>query len=248
MPQSYSYAYPSGYDRSGRHRCHCPIFPVPGGLRASAPYPSSSASDRSEGSPFPIPHERGIRLATTYDVSPLTPLPIVERDAHPHHSTLRERIVEHVFVGEALRHLWRKDLTDVEVLRPEFDAHGYDLAMVRGDVFRHIQFKTGTTRKPGDISVPLALASKPSGCVLWIGITRDLEIKSFYWFGGDPGEQLPPIKDYPTPLRATGNKSGKKPPRQNHRLVPKGKFVPLLGYEAVLEKLFGPLPKDARAG
>jgi hypothetical protein len=93
MPQSYSYAYPSGYDRSGRHRCHCPIFPVPGGLRASAPYPSSSASDRSEGSPFPIPHERGIRLATTYDVSPFTPLPIVERDAHSHHSTLRAKLI-----------------------------------------------------------------------------------------------------------------------------------------------------------
>ena len=190
----------------------------------------------------------GIHLARVNGISPLSPLSIVESDAHSHHSTLRERIVEHVFVGEALRLLWQKDLTDVEVLRPEFDAHGYDLAMARGDVFRHIQFKTGTTRKPGDISVPLALAGKPSGCVLWIGITRDLELKSFYWFGGDPGEQLPPIKDYPCPLRATGNKSGKKPPRQNHRLVPKEEFVPLLNLEAVLERLFGPLSRGVRAG
>jgi hypothetical protein len=119
--------------------------------------------------------------------------------------------------------------------------------MVRGDVFRHIQFKTGTKHKPGDISVPLALASKPSGCVLWIGITLDLELKSFYWFGGHPGEPLPQIKDYLPPLRATGNKSGEKPARHNHRLVPKDKFVQLDGYEEVLETLLGPLPKDVRA-
>jgi hypothetical protein len=39
------------------------------------------------------------------------------------YSTLRERIVEHVFVGDALRELWRKGVYDVEVLRSEFDAH-----------------------------------------------------------------------------------------------------------------------------
>ncbi|WP_292295075.1 hypothetical protein [Marivita sp.] len=44
--------------------------------------------------------------------------------AHYTHSTLRERIAEHVFVGEALRTLWRLGIHDVEVLRSEFDAHG----------------------------------------------------------------------------------------------------------------------------
>lgn len=48
---------------------------------------------------------------------------------HSLRSTLRERIVEHVFVGEALRNLWRRGIADVEVLRSEFDAHGYDLIM-----------------------------------------------------------------------------------------------------------------------
>jgi hypothetical protein len=38
------------------------------------------------------------------------------------HSTLRERIVEHVFVGDVLRTLWKRGVTDVEILRPEFDA------------------------------------------------------------------------------------------------------------------------------
>lgn len=40
------------------------------------------------------------------------------------HSVLRKRIVEHVFVGEALRRLWQLGVTDVEVLRSEFDAGG----------------------------------------------------------------------------------------------------------------------------
>ncbi len=33
----------------------------------------------------------------------------------------------------------------VEVLRSEFDAHGYHLVMARGPFVRHIQFKTGLT-------------------------------------------------------------------------------------------------------
>jgi len=51
-----------------------------------------------------------------------------------------------VFVGDALRTLWRRGVYDVEVLRSESDAHGYDLVMVRSRIIRHIQFKTGTSK------------------------------------------------------------------------------------------------------
>ena len=47
-----------------------------------------------------------------------------EETSHFLHSTLRERTVEHVFVGDALRRLWQRGVTDVEVLRSEFDAYG----------------------------------------------------------------------------------------------------------------------------
>src|ERR1700722_12179872 len=87
--------------------------------------------------------------------------------AHYLYSSLREKIVEHVFVGEALRTLWRHGVFDAEVLRSEFDAHGYDLVMGRGKVVRHIQFKTGVRDRPQKVSVALALADKPSGCVIW---------------------------------------------------------------------------------
>jgi hypothetical protein len=162
--------------------------------------------------------------------------------AHFHHSTLRERIVEHVFVGDALRTLGRRSILDVEVLRSEFDAHGYDLVMARGNIVRHIQFKTSMTRKPGAVSVPLALAAKPSGCVIWMRVAADLSIGPFYWFGGPPGEALPMIGHYPSPLRATHTKEGVRPVRQNHRTVPATEFRPLQTLDEVLEALFGSLP------
>lgn len=162
--------------------------------------------------------------------------------AHFENSTLRERIVEHAFVGDSLRTLWRRGVVDVEVLRSEFDAHGYDLVMARGCIVRHIQFKTGTARKPGDVSVSHALAGKPSGCVIWIRVTADLDMGPFFWFGGAPGEPLPPLDGYPNPLRATHNKDGVRPPRTNHRLVPGKEFRELATLDAVLETLFGALP------
>jgi hypothetical protein len=98
-------------------------------------------------------------------------------DRHFTHSTLRERIVEHVFVGDVLRTLWRRGVTDVEILRPEFDAHGYDVVMSRGAIVRHVQLKT---QAAGKVSVGRALAEKPSGCVVWIGLNKEtLELGPF---------------------------------------------------------------------
>lgn len=164
--------------------------------------------------------------------------------AHFLNSTLRERIVEHVFVGDALRTLWRCGVFDVEVLRSEFDAHGCDLVMARGRIVRHIQFKTGTSQKPGTVSVSRSLADKPSGCVIWIQVGADLGMGPFFWFGGEPGEPLPPIAGYPNPLRATHNKDGVRPIRQNHRAVPGVAFRRLETLRDVLDQLFGALPSD----
>jgi hypothetical protein len=165
----------------------------------------------------------------------------VEESAHYQHSTLRERIVEHVFVGDALRTIWRRGVVDVEVLRPEFDAHGYDLVMARGPIVRHIQFKTGASRKPVDVSVSQALAEKPSGCVIWIRVAADLDMGPFFWFGAAPGMPLPTIDGYPNPLRATHNKQGVRPLRKNHRLIPREIFRQLANLDELLETLFGEL-------
>jgi hypothetical protein len=166
-------------------------------------------------------------------------------DMHSLHSTLRERIVEHVFVGEALRALWRRGITDVEVLRSEFDAHGYDLVMGRGPIVRHIQFKTGVRDKPAPVSVGRALADKPSGCVIWICVTLDLDIGPFWWFGGEPGEPLPDLSGFASPKRIGRNKDGDRPLRANHSKVPAKHFTRIDGIDAMLETLFGPLPTEA---
>jgi hypothetical protein len=164
-------------------------------------------------------------------------------DRNSTHSLLRERIVEHGFVGDALRRLWCRGVADVEVLRSEFDSHGYDLVMTRGPTVRHIQFKTGSSAKPKDVSVPLALGAKPSGCVLWIHVNEHLEMGPFYWFGGPPGVPLPSIEAFRIPRRATHNKGGVRPERANHRLVPPREFKRLAVLDEVLAALFGELPK-----
>jgi hypothetical protein len=104
-------------------------------------------------------------------------------DRHFTHSTLRERIVEHVFVGDVLRTLWRLGGTDVEILRPSLTPMAYDVVMSRGSIVRHVQLET---QAAGKLSVGRALAEKPSGCVVWIGLDKDtLELGPFMWFGGE---------------------------------------------------------------
>lgn len=157
------------------------------------------------------------------------------------HSTLRERIVEHVFVGDVLRELWRLGIYDVEVLRSEFDAHGYDLVMTRGDVVRHIQFKTGTQKKPGTVSLSRSLAEKPSGCAIWIRLAPDLSMGPFYWLGKAPGQPLDTLESYPKSRRATHNKDGIRPVRKNHYDVPGAAFLPRHTLREILTDLFGSL-------
>ncbi|WP_372922651.1 hypothetical protein [Roseovarius sp.] len=103
------------------------------------------------------------------------------------------------YTHSAFRTLWRLGIHEVEVLRSEFEAHGYDLMMPRGPVVRHIQFKTGTARRPGTVSLARVLAEKPSGCAIWIRLDREINMGPYFWFGGAPGQPLPAIEGYPNP-------------------------------------------------
>jgi hypothetical protein len=40
------------------------------------------------------------------------------------YSSLREKVLEHLFVGDVLRCLWRRGARDIELLRAEVDAAG----------------------------------------------------------------------------------------------------------------------------
>lgn len=164
--------------------------------------------------------------------------------SHYTQSTLRERIVEHVFVGEALRRLWKRGATDVEVLRSEFDAGGYDLVMSYKKTVRHIQLKsTIEGGKTASVSVNLKLMDKPSGCVIWIGVDSEtLDLKSYRWLGCAPGEPLRNINEMKVAKHVKGNAQGVKAVKPNHRMVPRSQFKQLSNMDAVLDRLFGALP------
>jgi hypothetical protein len=191
-----------------------------------------------------IPQESRVWSEVLVDQKQTQSIPVDLAASHYIQSTLRERIVEHVFVGEALRQLWKRGATDVEVLRSEFDAGGYDLVMSYRKTVRHIQFKSTTEGgKTTSVSISLKLSEKPSGCVIWIGVSpRDLEFKSYHWFGGSPGEPLPNISDLKVAKQVKADARGIKAEKRNHRVIPRGRFEQLPSMDAVLERLFGAVP------
>src|SRR5437870_3529612 len=113
--------------------------------------------------------------------------------AHFLYSSLREKVLEHLFVGDVLRCLWRRGARDIELLRAEVDAAGYELVIECHGVQRHIQLKSShrgaATRQ---VHVNTRLISKPSGCVIWVIFDAEsMQLGPFYWFGARPGEPIP---------------------------------------------------------
>jgi len=158
--------------------------------------------------------------------------------SHSENSSVREKLLEYLFIGEVLKLLWMRGVTDAEFLRPEVDAGGYDLVIACGKVVRHIQLKAShddsATREQ---TVHLRLMEKPSGCVVWMRFNqktllgalllslkppscvvwmrfnqKTLELGPFLWFGNAPGEALPDIRNYPKAKHSRGNSKGVKQP------------------------------------
>ncbi|KML15951.1 hypothetical protein VK92_02925 [Burkholderia sp. LK4] len=161
------------------------------------------------------------------------------RARHAEYSVLRERIVEHIFVGEAMRRLWQLGVLNIEILRAEFDSSGYDLVMCCGSVMRHVQFKVSLVDgSRGQVIINQRLAHAPSGCVVWLGVTEDLEIKEYRWFGAEPGQPLPDLAGYVLARHTRGNAQGVKAERPNQRVLSKGAFEWLGSLDETLERLF----------
>ncbi|WP_024972808.1 hypothetical protein [Ralstonia pickettii] len=170
----------------------------------------------------------------------LTDQQMDQGDQHAVHSVLRERIVEHLFIGRMLQLLWQRGVTDVEVLRSEFDAGGYDLVMSCGNIVRHIQLKVAVAGgKRASVTANLNLLQKPSGCILWIVVTQKLDFQSFLWFGSAPRQPLPDIRNMKVATHAKANADGVKLTRPNQRNIPRSAFAPLASLDEVLERLFG---------
>lgn len=169
-------------------------------------------------------------------------MPSRSADVHSRHSVLREIILEHQLVADLLRRLWQRGQYDVEILRSEYDAGGYDLVVVRGDLTRHVQLKAvrsgGRTRHQ---TLNIALAARPSGCVVCIRVDEALEVDGYLWFGDSPGHPLPDISTFPVAKHTKGNADGTKADRPAHRRVPMSHFQPLGSIDDLIDRLLGPM-------
>ncbi len=159
---------------------------------------------------------------------------------HTLHSSLREKVLEHVFLGELLRCLWRRGARDTVVLHAEVDRAGYDLVLECGGVMRHIQLKAshiGATTATQKINVNLA--SKPCGCVVWMRFDDlTMNLGPFLWFGGAPGEGMPSLGDK-IAKHTKANSHGIKTMRQGIRVLPRSAFRELPNMDVLASELFG---------
>ncbi len=164
---------------------------------------------------------------------------VAQNEKHFLNSTFRERVVEHLFVGEVLKSLWQRKRFDAEVLRPEFDRGGYDVAISVGASLRFIQLKTSLMDgKTNKVKVSLSLIAKPNACVIWIVIDNDLNIVGYRWFGAALGEAFPEITEKKVAKHTKGDKNGVKAERPNHRIFRKSDFETVGNLDGIIDRLF----------
>lgn len=167
---------------------------------------------------------------------------------HTENSSFREKLVEHLFVGELLKLSWRSDRCDLEVAKPEVDNSGYDLIAESHGVVRHIQLKAsfvGSSTATQKVNV--RLGDKPSGCVVWIYFDEEtLALGPFLYFGGQPGERLPSLEGARVAKHTKGDQSGHKAERPNIRVLNKGEFKVFDMQDGIYAALFGaPAPNTS---
>jgi len=155
-------------------------------------------------------------------------------------SSRREKVVEHLFLGELLRYLWVQRIAGVQVLKPEVDATGYDLVLQLGPVIRHVQLKSSMhDGRAAYQPVHESLEQHPSGCVVWMVLKDDLTFAGFRWFGGTPGKRLPALTDFRRARHTRANSLGIKTERRQTRRVPKSAYTDVSDMEGLAKKLFG---------
>ena len=156
-------------------------------------------------------------------------------------SAYREALIEYRFLGALLAPYWRENWPDrIEVSRPRVDDAGYDLILEAKSIIRHVQLKASYEKSSTDRQeVHIRLAGKPSGCVIWIVFDSDFYFTQFLWFGGAPGEPLPPIDGFPKGKTKKGDSKGHKKERPDIRVLKKTDFEVLKTIRELTETLFG---------
>jgi hypothetical protein len=138
--------------------------------------------------------------------------------------------------------MWCRNHVNVDVLKPEVDAAGYDVVFSHGRVMRHVQIKAslmGGASAEQQISGDLAIHQSP--CVVWAIVDNSLRFQHFYWYGAAPGEPLPEIAGLKPARQARANAQGVKAFRLNTWRLPRSKFTRVNTVDGIAERLFGAL-------
>jgi hypothetical protein len=156
------------------------------------------------------------------------------------YSRLREKVLEHLFVGDLLRCLWRLGRRDIELLRAEVDYAGYDLVLECNGYVRHIQLKSSHRKSAArTVNAHIGLAQKPSACIIWIRFDPStMELGPFLWFGAEPGRPVSSLGDR-LARHTRADHTGTKGFRPNLRVIKKSSFRELSTIDQVARVLFG---------
>lgn len=159
---------------------------------------------------------------------------------HNRHSSYREKLIEHLFIGELIKISWLSGRYDLEVAKPEVDNAGYDLIIEAAGVLRHVQLKSSyLDSKTATQKIQIGLSEKPSGCVVWIYFDeRTLSLGPYRVFGEEAGVPMTNIREFPIAKHSKANSHGVKLERPNIRIVNKGDFLFFENIEDVYDYLF----------
>ncbi|GAB2505908.1 hypothetical protein [Arenimonas alkanexedens] len=162
-------------------------------------------------------------------------------DQHFRNSSYRERLLEHLFIGELLKLSWLSGDCALELSKPEVDRSGYDLIAEANGYIRHIQLKTTFVgSRNTSQNIQLSLGNKPSGCVILIHFDQEtLSLGPFLFFGGEPGQPLPSVLSYKVAKHTKANSLGVKAERPNIRSIPSSSFQKIASIEELYIRLFG---------
>jgi hypothetical protein len=161
-------------------------------------------------------------------------------------SSLRESIIEHLFIGEILKELWKEHTTHVEILKPQVDDAGYDIVIEckrnsksDNSIPCYIQLKSAFVgSKTAKVSLSKKLTNKHHWCMIWVFFDSKFTLKSFLCYGAATGQTSSDIAKLKPTKHSKGDAKGNKAIRPGHFDVPKGKFVEIDSISDVIDKLF----------
>lgn len=164
-----------------------------------------------------------------------------------HQSVYRERLLEHLLIGDLLRYSWLHAGAKLEVSQPSIDRSGHDVVLEANGVTRHVQLKSSSHAATASAQkVHLGLVSKPSGCVVWTRFDRaTMDLGPFLFFGAEPGLPLLPLNAFKMAKHTKGDKDGVKKERPNLRIVRMSQFRTIADIPTLYKALFGTSVTDS---